>query len=563
MKFEDLLMQQGEDKETTKLQLQEQVERLEEELDGELQLKRVLQCTMQGPTGCCDSCSSLTPFLPFQVQMLLADLALVEEEIGWLERKVDELKSDVYHEKQKKKEWEVLQLKEFQPQMEQRQLRKLPSRRPSQIQHKESDALSTSQNYENRRYRNTGDRRASLGSSKELQGATFMGKYRKPPDFPFALSRASAVNGDITMKPSSSSAEETKGGSGNPRCSNNRLDTETEMLNPNKLSVDLIKCLIGIFLKLNQTTFKSKGSTNLSKQTLTCMNSKGLVSKAAFSCRTPVFPFNDNASHLDPYEILPEPDANIRDIGPYKNFIQITKSTLDTSRFSECLPAMRRLRLLMQKLSKVEINHFSHKQKLAFWINIYNASIMNAFLQHGLPSTQEKLLVLTNEAAINVGGFIFKASTIEQCLLRHPAEAKHELTDEQEIILRHACGLDYPEPNVIFALCRGSWSSPALRFYMPDEVMNELEKAKVEYLEASVGITSRKKISVPKIMHRHMKDFADDIESLLEWIYSQLPNTSSLKRLMMECLNGEAQSPSQKPIEIQPYVFEFRYLIPI
>lgn len=37
-----------------------------------------------------------------------------------------------------------------------------------------------------------------------------------------------------------------------------------------------------------------------------------------------------------------------------------------------------------------------------------------------------------------------------------------ELTDEKEIILRQACGLDYPEPNVIFALCRGSWSSPAV-----------------------------------------------------------------------------------------------------
>lgn len=97
---------------------------------------------------------------------------------------------------------------------------------------------------------------------------------------------------------------------------------------------------------------------------------------------------------------------------------------------------------------------------------------------------------------------------------------------------------------------------------MPDEVMNELEKAKVEYLEASVGITSKKKISVSKLMHRHTKDFADDMESLLEWIYSQLPITSSLKRLMMECLNGETQSPSHKLIEIQPYVFEFRYLIP-
>lgn len=102
-----------------------------------------------------------------------------------------------------------------------------------------------------------------------------------------------------------------------------------------------------------------------------------------------------------------------------------------------------------------------------------------------------------------------------------------------------------------------------MRFYTPDEVMNELEKAKVEYLEASVGITSRKKILVPKLMQWHMKDFADDMESLLEWIYSQLPHTSLLKRLMMECLNGENQSPSQKLIEIQPYASEFRYLVPV
>ncbi|KAL0376990.1 UNVERIFIED_CONTAM: hypothetical protein Scaly_0816600 [Sesamum calycinum] len=486
-----------------------------------------------------------------QVQMLLAELAVVEEEIGWLERKVNEAKLDIYQEKQHVKEWELLQLKKgLQSQREQRQLSKLPSRRPNQIQHKDSDTLSTSQNYEHRRYKIPRERRASMGSSMELPSATSQGKYA-----------------------------ETEEEGGNTRSAKSRvvhspLDIESEVINPNKLSVELIKCLIGIFLKLNQTTFKSKETTNLTKHTLTCINSKGLVSRAAFSCKTPVFPFSQNATQLDPYEISPGPDVNIRDIGPYKNFIQITESTLDASRLSEFFTAVGRLRILMQKLSKTNVTNFTHKQKLAFWINVYNASIMNAFLQHGLPSTHEKLLAIMNEAAINVGGVTIKASTIEHFILRHPAEAKHvskdiqanvsveELTDEKEMLLRHARGLGYPEPNVTFALCRGSWSSPALRFYTPDEVMNELEKAKVEYLEASVGVTSRK-ILVPELIHRHMKDFADDMESLIEWIYSQLPHTSSLKRLMMECLNGEAQSPSQKLIEIQPYASEFRYLIPV
>lgn len=156
------------------------------------------------------------------------------------------------------------------------------------------------------------------------------------------------------------------------------------------------------------------------------------------------------------------------------------------------------------------------------------------------------------------------------------------------MLLRHVYGLGYPEPNVTFALCRGSWSSPAvseslsylfyfiyhpelsfefskdlvqLRVYNPENVVNEMERAKVEYLEASVGVTSKKRIVVPKLLQWHMPDFADDMESLLEWIYSQLPRSGSLKRLMMECLNGEIKSSMNKMVEVQPYESEFRYLL--
>lgn len=102
-----------------------------------------------------------------------------------------------------------------------------------------------------------------------------------------------------------------------------------------------------------------------------------------------------------------------------------------------------------------------------------------------------------------------------------------------------------------------------LRVYTPDDIINELERAKVEYLEASVGVTSKKKILVPKLLQWHMLDFADGMESLLEWIYSQLPRSASLKRLIMQCLNGETKSPINKMIEVQPHESEFRYLLPL
>ncbi|KAL2555820.1 hypothetical protein Fot_00559 [Forsythia ovata] len=400
-----------------------------------------------------------------QVQVLLAEVALVEEEINWLERKINELKLNVYQEKKQTKELELLQLKELQPQRYQRKLHKLPSRRPNQVESKYTEILSRSSDYEYRNYDVGRERRAST----EIQSITSLG-----------------INEGIVE---------------NSRYSRstlllNQLNLGSENGRPNKLSEELV-----------------------------------------------------------------------RDVGSYNNFIQITRASLDKSRLSECLPAMGKLRILMHKISKVNITCFTYKQKLAFWINIYNAC---AFLQHGLPSTQEKLLALMNEATISVGGIVLNSLAIEHFILRHPADSEHDLIDEKEMLLRHAYGLGYPEPNVTFALCRGTWSSPAnglqLRIYTADEVVNELERAKVEYLEASVGITSKKKILVPKLMQWHMKDFADDMDSLLEWIYSQLPHTtrsnSSLKRLIMECLiNGETNK--SLLVEIQPYASEFRYLLPL
>ena len=94
------------------------------------------------------------------------------------------------------------------------------------------------------------------------------------------------------------------------------------------------------------------------------------------------------------------------------------------------------------------------------------------------------------QAALNVGGVVLNALAIEHFILRHQNETKYvsatclvvytskllsvhddgslnmlfplKPVDEKEMLLRHAYGLGYPEPNVTFALCRGSWSSPAV-----------------------------------------------------------------------------------------------------
>ncbi|GFZ14921.1 ternary complex factor MIP1 leucine-zipper protein [Actinidia rufa] len=499
-----------------RVDLEEEVEKLQEDLDAELKKSKILQCALQGPVH---SCPCLSKLLPSEVQGLLAELATVEEEIIWLERKVDELKLSLYQEKKLTRDWEL-------PKVNRRHWQK---KQQSYGQH---DFKEHGNN------KNLQERRASFGSSMDVQSLSSM--------------KFSVTTEDLV---------ET---SRRTRRSQNRshLDTQIGVEKPNKLSEELMTCLIGIFLKLNQVSLAGKGSAVVPKHSLSCVNSKGFLSKNTFNCKAPAFSF-DNTSNIDPYGILPDFDVPIRDVGPYKNFIQITRSSLDISQVSECFQEMGNLRVLMHKLCNVDLNSLTYKQKLAFWINIYNACIMHAFLLHGLPSTEEKLLALMNKAAMNVGGIVLNALAIEHFILRHPSDSKHGSTDEKEMLLRHAYGLGYPEPNVTFALCRGSWSSPALRVYTPENVVNEMGRAKVEYLEASVGVTSKKKIVVPKLLQWHMRDFADDLESLLEWIYSQLPHSCSLKRLIMACLIGETKSPFARMVEIQPYDSEFRYLLPL
>ncbi|XP_024029473.1 uncharacterized protein LOC21394676 [Morus notabilis] len=538
MKFEELLMQRSTEEQQRRLALEDEVKKLQAELEGEETLRNVLQYALDGPML---SHPCLSSFLPPHVQVLLAELVMIEEEIFLLERKVDELKLQLYKERGEARECEIRHQKRV-LQQNNNMLCEAANHRSVLV----NDQRSRSQNYEvlrQERVSAAGDRRSSLSSASDIRSLSSTASNREIADISRRLSGRGTNRGKVDNT------------------------TSIGIVKPNEISEELLKCLIGIFLELKQTSLDKEGSAppNVPKIALSCMNSKGFTGKTSLiNCKySPTFLFNYNSSNFDPYGIFPDLEyGSTRDVGPYKNFIHITTSSLDISRFSRCLTGIRKLRVLMHKLCDLDLTFLTYKQKLAFWINIYNACIMHAFLEHGLPSTQDKLLALMNKATLNVGGIVLNALAIEHFILRYPSESKHKgPAYEKEMLLRHAYGLGYPEPNVTFALCRGTWSSPALRVYTPDNIANEMERAKLEYLEASIGVTSRKKIVVPKLLQWHMRDFADDMESLLEWIYSQLPRSGSLKRLIMECLNGEAKTPISKMVEVQPYESEFRYLL--
>lgn len=98
-----------------------------------------------------------------------------------------------------------------------------------------------------------------------------------------------------------------------------------------------------------------------------------------------------------------------------------------------------------------------------------------------------------------------------------------------------------------------------LRIYKADRVLVDLEKAKLEYLQASLVVTSTRRLMIPSLIHSNMHDLAKDMDSLVRWICEQLPTSWSLRKSMVDCLRkGHANV-----VDVIPFDYEFQYLLPM
>lgn len=102
-----------------------------------------------------------------------------------------------------------------------------------------------------------------------------------------------------------------------------------------------------------------------------------------------------------------------------------------------------------------------------------------------------------------------------------------------------------------------------MRIYTADGVVAELEKSKLEYLQASIVVTSTKKIAFPELLLKNMLDFAVDTDSLVEWVCQQLPTSGSLRKSMVDCFRGHNIAKISSIIDKIAYDFEFQYLLAI
>ncbi|XP_047155351.1 uncharacterized protein LOC124826556 isoform X2 [Vigna umbellata] len=314
-------------------------------------------------------------------------------------------------------------------------------------------------------------------------------------------------------------------------------------ITPNRVSEDIVRCLSSIFVRIGTSKDKIGEAKTPSR------------SASAFN------QFSKEKDQLcDPYGICPE--SKTREVGPYKRLCEVKASTVDMNRASNAVFLIQRLRFLLGKLASLNLKGLTHQEKLAFWINIYNSCMMNAYLEHGIPESPEMVVALMQKATMVVGGQLLNAITLEHFILRLPYHLKFtcpKAAKSDEVKAQSIFGLEWSEPLVTFALSCGSWSSPAVRVYTASQVDDELEAAKRDYLQASVGITKSNKLIIPKLLDWYLLDFAKDLESLLDWVCLQLPD--EMRKQAVECLEKRGRDSLSQMVQMMPYDFSFRLLL--
>ncbi|KAL6995563.1 hypothetical protein U1Q18_005697 [Sarracenia purpurea var. burkii] len=503
-----------------KLTLQKDIDKLKKKLMHEENLHRALERAFTRPLG---ALPRLPPYLPPNTLELLAEVAVLEEEVVRLEERVLHFRQGLYQ--------EAVYISSSKRNME----NSADLHGPYPVKNFKKKQSKVSVQCEN-----------NDGQKQENPSATYSAKNKMPANL-----RVRTIKNPIKRPPIENRPPERRL---DPQklelecrvkdhkiaeatiCQDGRLSGDE---NPNKISENILKCLSSIFLRMNTSNNRATSDKLASISALTSTEFK------------------------DPYGVCSE--FGNRDIGPYKHLFAIQATSINSNRTPNSTFLVRRLKLLLGKLASVNLKDLTHQEKLAFWINMYNSCMMNAFLEHGIPESPEMVIELMQEATINVGGQLLNAITIEHFILRLPYHSKYTFAKDarnSEMTARSAFALELSEPLVTFALSCGSWSSPAVRVYTAPQIENELEVAKREYLQAAIGISTRTKLlGIPKLLDWYLLDFAKDLESFLDWICLQLP--SELGKEAIKCLERGKGEPLSQIVRVMPYEFNFRYLLHI
>ncbi|KAL5132958.1 Glutaredoxin [Glycine soja] len=196
----------------------------------------------------------------------------------------------------------------------------------------------------------------------------------------------------------------------------------------------------------------------------------------------------------------------------------------------------RRYVNLTQDLQRVNLLELSENEKLAFFLNLYNAMVIHAVISVGCPEGAIDRRSFFSDFQYLVGGHPYSLNMIKNGILRCNRRSPYSLVKPFSTgDKRLEVALIKLNPLLHFGLCNGTKSSPNVRFFTPHRVVDELRGAAREFFE-NHGIEvdlEKRTVYLTRIFKWFSGDFGQEKEILL-WIINYLdPNKAGLVTHLM------------------------------
>lgn len=202
-------------------------------------------------------------------------------------------------------------------------------------------------------------------------------------------------------------------------------------------------------------------------------------------------------------------------------------------------PAFERYCELAIQLQRVELLSLSREEKLAFFINIYNALVIHGYLRLGAPTNMWQRYRFFNYVSYLIGGEVFTLQDIENGVLRGNRKGVAQLLKPfSKTDPRLQVALPDAEPLIHFALNCGAKGCPPIKTYTPQDIDSQLRTAAEAFLEnddACMVDSGKREVRLSQIFKWYKADFGGTDEKLLKWVVEHMgdsPKKTSLQGVL-------------------------------
>eukprot|EP01094_Clydonella_sp_ATCC50884_P000341 TRINITY_DN10267_c0_g1_i1.p1 TRINITY_DN10267_c0_g1~~TRINITY_DN10267_c0_g1_i1.p1 ORF type:complete len:520 (+),score=191.95 TRINITY_DN10267_c0_g1_i1:33-1592(+) len=142
----------------------------------------------------------------------------------------------------------------------------------------------------------------------------------------------------------------------------------------------------------------------------------------------------------------------------------------------------RRYALMTTRLQRTDLSSLSREERMAFFINIYNALVIHAYVEKGPPRTSWQRLRFFTRMSYKIGGQNFSLNDIEHGVLRGNRRFGlalyppfHNGDPRADLVIKDV------DPRLHFALVCGAKGCPPIKTYNAAQLNDQLEDAALAF----------------------------------------------------------------------------------